>query len=248
MSLDETLLDMVMEVSTKPLEEILLPSFDLNQKILNIMHRWAGSDQLDPGSRGLYFDARDLGFLEALTTERYQQRGIPNPLRNAVGYLEEAFEEARSYILTGIISQSFAHEEIFNESISYNLAGDVITSTNTINFDALESAFITLDLIHTSGAVIAWKHILQVIDRVIGIDALTELEFNTLDYMVARTGIMHMGIANVLARNYVVFGGTTGDDILLGDIGRDTIYGEAGNDTIYGGQSDDRLHSLIKHR
>lgn len=71
MSEDETLLELVKDLSAMSVDEVFTTDSDFGIKVREIMHRWAGVDEVDPSRRGLVFDARDLGFLEKLLGQPY---------------------------------------------------------------------------------------------------------------------------------------------------------------------------------
>ena len=247
MSKDEVLLDMVIEVATGDLRDLLDPAFELTEKLQAIMHRWAGVDGVASGSRGINIDARDLAFIEALTAEPFLQRGFsPNPGPNAARILQEAIDEAYDALNFRILGQS-AGRELFSDFGIYSLGTDEFDGTFAVDLDAVESIIDDLDL---SGADLkaAWNSILGLIDNAIGLDNLSGPDFTTLEGIVAASdpaSILTLQSAYYLPS--VTINGTTGDDLIDGGVGNDRLSGNSGNDTIDGSNGDDEIFGNAGH-
>ncbi|HEY0939249.1 MAG TPA: hypothetical protein VGE08_04040, partial [Steroidobacter sp.] len=90
--------------------------------VKDILFRWAGVDGVSPTSRGPNIDARELGFLEALTGEDFFQLGYyANPYYFAAQPLKEAFHVALNSIATRLIAQS-AGKALFEGDVFYNVS------------------------------------------------------------------------------------------------------------------------------
>jgi len=142
MSLDETLLNMVNDIVSESANNLLDPTYDLKGKIEEIMYKWADVDDLDPDSRGGYFDARKLTFLEKYIGEDFLQSGHnPYPNVNAASLLEQAFSKVVGEVTTAFLLRS--EVQFFNDDASY----DAFTG----QFD--QAAPYQLDFVDTNGDV-----------------------------------------------------------------------------------------------
>ena len=120
MSIDETLLGMVQEISIANTDQFFDSTFGMQGKIEDIMYRWAGVDGVDPVSRGANIDARKLEFLESYLGDDYLQAGYdPNPGAGPAVVLEELFNKVFSNVLTGINIQS-SRFGFFDSNLNYN--------------------------------------------------------------------------------------------------------------------------------
>ena len=66
LSKDATLLGQMQTIAAADLDTLFSPAFNLEGKMTALMLRWAGVDGVTPGSRGAFFDAQKLGFLEKI--------------------------------------------------------------------------------------------------------------------------------------------------------------------------------------
>jgi hypothetical protein len=91
----DDLFETVDYLSQRKLEELLRPDDIIRNKIRDIMFIWAGVDNADPASRGLFIDARELEFVEKMKDEPFLQDGLyPNPAPLDAGALRLAFYDA----------------------------------------------------------------------------------------------------------------------------------------------------------
>lgn len=205
MSMDETLLDMVMVIATADASTILSTAFDLEGKVTDIMFRWAGVDGVDPASRGIYIDARVLEFLETFLDDKYQGYGQidndPSGVSQADA-LNNIFADALSAITERLLVQSTAAEDLFDTVPSYDLASDM-----------LEAYSSSIDLILGTGSG-------ETMNGATGNDYL--LGYGGNDTLNGEEG------------NDILEGGA-GNDSLYGDEGNDRyVFGaEFGNDYLY---------------
>ena len=85
--------------------ELFDPDYDLETKVSDILFQWAGVEDEDPDSRGDYFDARKLSFLEAITGNQHFDDTHTPDASQAV-YLEQAWEKAFASLSAHLLGQA----------------------------------------------------------------------------------------------------------------------------------------------
>ncbi len=248
MSEDETLLEMVKDLATMSVDEVFSPDSDFGIKVREIMHRWAGVDEVDPSSRGIVYDARDLGFLEKLLGQPWEWLAETgnNPGGNPDILLTEAFQIVFDEISLRLLTQA-AGRELFSVAPSYNPATDEIASTSPeLDLTAIgdfiaEHDSVEIDLIQS------WLNIFDFIEKSAGLDNLSSGDEDDLDTLVQNSSLTHALTFDLLKEAIQGTGstpsGTSSDDLLLGtDDVSETIYGQDGDDIIIGFTGTDTLH------
>tara|TARA_R110000868_G_scaffold390055_10_gene659585 strand:- start:4017 stop:7256 length:3240 start_codon:yes stop_codon:yes gene_type:complete len=143
MSQDETLLNMVKDVAFSDTITVFSTEFDLNQKMEDILYRWAGVQDVVVNSRGAHIDARQLEFMEKYFGEDYLQFGTqPNPGQNAAYALKEVFTEIEQTFLNHLLIQTDANI-LYEANAEYNILTGRIENSglNRINIvDELETS------------------------------------------------------------------------------------------------------------
>lgn len=105
MSLDLALLTMVQDLSSKTMAQLLDPAFKLDDKIADVLYRWAGVQNVDPHSRGDLMDARQYSFLEKFTGNIPTDPTAP-PNFWGLQLFQEAWKEALAGFAGRILMQS----------------------------------------------------------------------------------------------------------------------------------------------
>lgn len=124
LSKDATLLTQMQTIASADLDTLFSAAFNLEGKMTALMLRWAGADSVTPGSRGAYFDAQKLVFLEKILGTPYSQQGSSNPLGGAVTpILQQAWDTAYNAIVARVLFQSAGHQ-VFSTAPVYNYATD----------------------------------------------------------------------------------------------------------------------------
>lgn len=250
MSLDEDLKDMVKDFVTGYSTASLADPDTLNADIEEIMFRWAGVHNVDPGSRGATFDAQKLGFLEHLTEFFFFSEvvGTPNPIWGSVPSLTASWNTAFNTIKAHLILQ-VGGNTLFENAVSYDPWSGTVNGDLDLSEDAIG------DLVADAPApgpdnVAYWEEIGRFIDVIKGINNLTVDEANWLDDAVyaSDNNLSWNDIATILGGTVptdTIFG-TNGNDTLNGDTGgdtiSDTIVGYEGDDTIHGNQANDIIY------
>lgn len=213
--------------------------------VKDILFRWAGVDGVSPTSRGPNIDARELGFLEALTGEDFLQLGsYSNPYYFAAQPLQEAFHVALDNFAARLIAQS-AGKALFEGDVLYNISTDEFEGITGLNLGTLDDLE-TLAGSQTSKDVF-WQNVVRVIDNAIGVANLSGGDETALDDAIYDSD-------NSLSLSIILdalewdggtvttwTGQTSGDDTYTGGAGMDEISGGYGNDTLNGGTGADRI-------
>ena len=139
MSEDETLLLLVQDLAVADQSQIFDTAFDLNNKIDEILYRWAGVDGVDPTSRGPDFDAQKLGFMEAIF-------GDFDPLvrGSAIDTLSDMYSELKSVLTAQLLVQTGALDN-FGEDAYYDANLGVIVGSDISALHMVDSAETNLE-------------------------------------------------------------------------------------------------------
>ncbi len=133
MSLDTALLTMVQDLSSKTMAQLLDPAFRLDEKIADILYRWAGVQDVDPHSRGDLMDARQYSFLEKFTGD------IPTDPTAAPNFWGlPLFQEAWKETLAGFAGRLLVQAGLggLYDNPSYALRADTFNVMNgTVGID-----------------------------------------------------------------------------------------------------------------
>ncbi|NJM47105.1 MAG: hypothetical protein HC860_13860 [Alkalinema sp. RU_4_3] len=252
MSQDPVLLGMMRNFVQLPVSDYQQLQTQAITQVEALLYRWAGVETIATNSRGSYFDARKLTFLEKFTGEAYVQRVQgSNPGPQAAKKLQSLWDGLLRETLGRLIVQG-PMRNLFID-VSYDLNGDSLESSSSLSstLDRLRANAPT-DL---SQATFYWNL------AIIGLDAfegsfglapevfnsqieqtLTQVGFSGLltafrqpDFLQAFAGIIFGTADND------ILNGTAGNDRINSGAGDDVISGNAGNDILYGGPGNDRV-------
>ena len=253
MSLDNGeagLLELVREVAFTDPSTLFSVDFNFEDKIKEILFKWAGVEDVDPASRGNVIDARELAFLEQFTDQPFLQNGSnPNPESDAAEILENAFNDFYNAFVARVLVQTTG-ESLFTQTANYNLHTDSFEGEFVLNFDAIENVIADLSLLNAD-IIQSLNNIILLIDHTVGFNNLSSYELSELETMfndgagidffsnVTFTGTARTDYLNADNANSTLLGlegddavyGATGDDILLGGTGNDNLNGSVGNDS-----------------
>ncbi len=98
MAQDKILRKMVEELSSPTLSRLVDPAFHLQDKMEQILYRWAGVQNVDPNSRGGVFDARKFGVIE-----RFLQTHLKDTPENPQWFMR--YDESWHIILDGMSAE-----------------------------------------------------------------------------------------------------------------------------------------------
>lgn len=260
MSINEDLFEVVEDFATNFSVSDFSDDGLLNEAINEILYTWAGVEEVDPNSRGIYMDAQKLGFLEKFFGEEYEAIGS-YPFPTAAVRLDTAWRILFDGVKAQLLMQTDA-QVLFNGTTYDPLAGE-IAGLHELNENAI--AALANDAPAPGAANEAyWLAITKFIDTVKGIDNLTVDEEEWLDDAIydsdptlAWTDIVDLYEAEPIVTTLT---GTSGPDTLNGTDayeiiyalpgndtvnaggGYDTVYGHNGNDEIHGGNGNDTIY------
>ncbi|MEB3293606.1 MAG: calcium-binding protein [Synechococcales bacterium] len=239
MSLDSKLLDLMREfVALKPTElEQIAP------KVEAILFRWAGVDDVAQTSRGQYFDARKLGFLE-----KFLQQPLPANFTNAnqTVFIQQSWDLIFKEISARLVAQSLLRGAFPNSTYSLKMDSLRTEDSLTAILDRL-TPVAPADALH---AVLYWSYAITALDAHRDRFKLTPADYNNQ----LKTALTTHGLSNYLeALRHPAYGSTLNESLhaevtggfLHGKTGNDVLYGNAGNDMLWGGQGDDYLDGAV---
>lgn len=240
MSQNADLLTKVEEIAAEDLSSLFSESFDLRGKVAALMYEWAGVEGVSSTARGPYFDARNLGVLEAFMGEYFRDSAVSQANPIAVPFLQKAWETALDMTIGRLAAQVGIAEEIISNA-AYNPATDKYDGAPFLNFSGIEGLAVTLGANNGSlQAIHAWKSIFSIIDHAIGLDNLSAGDEAALMAIVHdSTGTDFLTFELLSPANPDVFWGTAFTDALSGNSASNIIIGYGGGDTIYGYGGDD---------
>ena len=97
MSIDSSLLNLVKNLANENASNIL----DFDAQVTAILYKWAGVENIDPASRGGYFDAQKLAVLEAFNGQKFVNI-FGNNSNPANAHIAESLNEAWDALLTAM--------------------------------------------------------------------------------------------------------------------------------------------------
>ncbi|WP_263351356.1 beta strand repeat-containing protein [Acidicapsa acidisoli] len=129
-SLDPTLLGEVEGLAT----DTLADAATFNQQMQTIMYEWAGVASTDPTSRGSYVNAQDLGVLEAVNGESWEDpdSGTTNPGTAGTGQaLEKTYSQFLSYETESFLAQGPLAQYL--PGVTYDYDTDSLTGSTDLS-------------------------------------------------------------------------------------------------------------------
>lgn len=241
----DSLFSLVSELHEKALEELFDGTAATKDLVLDILFRWAGVDEVDPGSRGGYVDAQELEFLEKLTGQPFLQLGAysnPQGTQAAAG-IAEAFKAAFDHFYATLLAQTAAGA-LFTGDFYYNIATDSFEDIEGLDTDTLDELEALATALSTTGErTVFWSHVVEMIEGAVGLGNLDTPDISALEAAITGSDIT-LNLESILTAlepqpDGLTINGTTGNDSLSGDTGNDTITAYGGNDTIFGGAGHD---------
>lgn len=139
MSQDSTLLNDVANLAGQSFSQLLDPTnINLESAIKGILYEWAGVENVDPGSRGGFFDAQKLGFLEQFMGQPLWDVAGSEPWAGVVPHLVESWDIALSYLSAHLLAQTaFSY---VTGTAPYDAATDSFVGSNSLNDMAVQFA------------------------------------------------------------------------------------------------------------
>lgn len=201
MSLDSQLLSLAREfVSIQPqnLDQV-------HGKVEQILYRWAGADNIDPISRGPYFDARKLKFLETFLQQEFNFNFIND--RQPI-FIRQSWDIIVRAVSARLLAQGPLRDLFLDTSYNLNTdtlvtKGDLATTLDRLKANVPENP---------ANLPLYWSYAVAILDAHENNFKLTETEYNDQ----IKAALVPSGLSNNL------------------DALRDSIFGTNGNDTFYG--------------
>lgn len=234
MSQNEDLLDMVAEIATASVEDLLDPTFDAEGKVRAILYEWAGVTDVATDSRGPHLgDARMLEFLEEFMGKEYLQVGVlSDPKSYAAVRLEATFEFAYNEFFARLIAQTEAGSLL--DGAQYDAITDTFAGFEEINLSVLSDIEGFADT--SADPSYLWAQVARLVDGAVGFANLDVGDLVALQDAAVSSGTTINGTSGNQTIN-----GTSDNDAIFGFAGNDALYGYAGNDTLVGGEGYDNL-------
>ena len=209
-----------------------------------IMARWAGKEDIAPGSRGELVDAGHLALLEAFWGSVEDK---DNPSGWRADWLNTAYGQLHNMVYRQLASQTH-YRELYNLVDFYKTGNTWYANIGGVNRQLLQAfadGTMTAEdvrdfLINTvGGSVTNNEDLLNGIKQSIVNDAqvLADAQKSILLAAVMRDDDVITGNDK---DNYIAT--YAGDDEIKGMAGNDTIDAGSGNDKVYGGTGDDELY------
>ncbi|MGH1470853.1 MAG: calcium-binding protein [Cellvibrionaceae bacterium] len=247
----ESLISLLYQFIGQDLENYFTDDHSVMDDVETILFRWAGVDAIDPTSRGQYVDARKVEFLEKLFGEDYTQGSLPNPGTLASMAVNRAFEMAL-YTFTGRFIAQTIENDLFEGSLTYNYATDILEGVTGFNQDGLNALLAkSLDGSQVQDKMSFWVNVVNSIDHSVGLANISTAEITALENTIIASDstITIQQLLDKRDKNIEdelswtpdgdSISGTTGDDVYLGSVGDDVYLGNYGNDTLSGGLGND---------
>ncbi|MEM6899200.1 MAG: calcium-binding protein [Pseudomonadota bacterium] len=226
----------------------------------NFVFDWAGTSDIEPGSRGGHVDARRLATLEAFYGSDFSQLHKPSgtdrsdPNAAAGELLEHQFSDLLEQLGARFLAQSAMSSRLRAELATVEapeftsplqalsrLAETMTPEARALTGD-VPAAIVELVTLHGAG-------LLDRDDTVLVIKLLRHDFSESLDAYVTMVSTVLAAHPDQVAANAVLANltfdeavnlpGTTGDDLLDGDGGRNILQGDLGNDTLKGRDGSD---------
>ncbi|MBF0127868.1 MAG: calcium-binding protein, partial [Magnetococcales bacterium] len=208
-----------------------------------ILLRWAGTDQINPTSRGSYFDARKLTALERFYSQPYIQEGRTNPGPTTGAALTQAWGQFRNIYLPRLVIQGpaaalFPAATIDFFSDTMTLGATLADQVAALDSNAPTEAKAKLVYWHQQATILDWSvrlfgHTHQEVASAVNA-RLSPEDLALVGGDIFRSLLGGTEEADTL--NAVSSGGT-----LFGFAGNDTLTGNGGADFLDGGADDDLL-------
>ncbi|MEL7405639.1 MAG: RHS repeat-associated core domain-containing protein [Cyanobacteria bacterium J06558_2] len=196
----------------------------------SILYRWAGVDEIDPASRGIYVDARKLEFLEKFVDQDWYNVLFNSDIANPNGgrTLTQTFDQLLTQLEARLLAQ------VIESPVSYNTVTESYEFTGT-----------------TAEAIELLEEINAQPEATLASETINIQAVGLANYIREQGGVYQNWIVGGIndeeltgdTENAVdeVFYGFLGNDILQGEAGKDTLEGGAGDDSLNGGDDQDVL-------
>ncbi len=254
MSLDDntsdpnSLLSRVESFANGSFDDLFVADGSILAEVQQIMYRWAGVDTVSPSSRGPFFDGQELGFLEKLMGEGYNQQGWSTDPAGILSAndLTQAWELALNHTYATLLAQTTAGD-LFTGNVSYDPRTDAVQNIAGLNLDRLSDLETEATGLSTTAAKDSfWRDVVRMVEYTVGTSNLSSSDQTSLDSAI-HTSDSSLSLSGILGEMVLIpnqgstITGTSANETLTGGNNNDTIVGGGGNDTLIGGQGHDQL-------
>ena len=223
------------------IKEYMSLSSDAKQdKLDEVLFRWAQVEDIDKTSRGENIDARILGAYEKITGKPFLQFGNnPNPWASAAATIKNRVKQFKDYLYSSIELQSKynglldTRYQYFNydeKRLGYDFSKINRKLLQLYKDRKYEEVAILSDLVRKAGSY--KPNLLDSFNASLTKLANGDKYFTTISSSVP----LYNANSNAPLR------GTNGNDLIVGNSGDDTLSGENGDDILYGGEGNDKLY------
>lgn len=222
-----------------------------------ILVKWAGSDAVDPMSRGGLFDAQKLSVMEKFFGVEFAN----NPVANAVPSLKASYRELLDTMYVALVSETHLKDLLslvtVDNSGSLNIAdaqvaiSSLLTTNHASGESLLEEFARVLGYYEATSSLISFRNYFadqseayaKIIDfantqEITGTSGNDSITANG-ERIAIDSGDGSDTIAADASRDTVLYAGA-GNDTVNGHSGNDLLVGGLGNDALNGGAGNDR--------
>jgi putative uncharacterized protein (fragment) len=221
-------------------EYMSLSSDAKQEKLDDILFRWAQVEDIDKTGRGENIDARILGAYEKITGKPFLQFGNnPNPWASAAATIKNRVKQFKDYLYSSIELQSKynglldTRYQYFNydeKRLGYDFSKINRKLLQLYKDRKYEEVATLSDLVRKAGSY--KPNLLDSFNA-----SLTKLANGDKYFMTISSSVpLYNANSNDPLR------GTNGNDLIVGNSGDDTLGGENGDDILYGGEGNDKLY------
>lgn len=251
MSNDETLLDMVKDLTDTSFANLFDDLGTTTSDVIDIMYRWAGVDGNATDGRGIYLsDGRTLDFQDKFFGDVFVQRQSTNPRNEAAFDLTQNFNGISSRLMSLLLLQT-SGADLFTGTPAYDLETDSITGITGLNQTNL--AVLESEANSASDPEAYWTQVMTLIKSVYGdLTGLSTSDYDALDDAIQNTTtsdtatsistLVDDSSSVIEDMSNVSSTGTSSGETINGTNDIDVIYAKGGNDTIYGFDGIDILY------
>ncbi|MBA4391927.1 MAG: hypothetical protein C0407_00075, partial [Desulfobacca sp.] len=207
-----------------------------------IIFKWTGSETVDPGSRGIYVDARKLVALEKLFNEPFQGSRGANPVYNSGPWVNASYKNMFEMYYAQMMAQT--HLKDIYEKITYTWD----ETTNTVSGDLSPVVFEIQNIATSQGTDAAMAIMSELVRSIYGVKAEGMLNLQPFVESVMASNQEFGSFVNTSGKslqwgslNNDILAASVGDNVIWGRDGDDLLNGSDGFDILYGGEGDDTL-------
>jgi Ca2+-binding RTX toxin-like protein/pimeloyl-ACP methyl ester carboxylesterase len=216
-----------------------------------ILFKWTGCDEINPGSRGYWYDGQKLAVMEKFFGQDFAGLYGPNPAQNASTYLKVAYRGLCEMYYSQLMAQTHLKDLYSEISYSWDEGSQTLKGDLGVVTERLKT-LLTSD--PEAGRLILGEFTRSLrgmlLEGLMGFDAFRQsfgYEDEEIGFIIDSAGknfISGMaGNDSIISTmdDEAILGGA-GDDKLSAREGKDVLYGQGGNDSLSGSAGDAILY------